>query len=212
MEAAPDGVIVDRRTLAVQPRGEEDAPAPGSTRAAISFNVAEEIGRRGGVRVERIAREQQVVPQPGEAGARGLVLVRHQVAAGKARGDGGDVGQGVGLLEGHVAADPARRPDVEVPVEVLHRAGSDGGRMEVGGAGDDRSARQEAELGRRGGRHAPEDAAGRHEFGQGAPLEPGQVDEGLVVGHGVDVAVSVTQCKVIESWEARARPVRRKLR
>ena len=125
---------------------------------------------------EGVVGEEQVVAQPGQAGAPRLVLVGHQVAARDPRGEGGDVGQRVGLLEGDVAADPARRADVEVAVEVGHGARTDGGRVQVPGAGDDRRPRQQAELGGGGGGQPAEHAAGRHQVGQLGALQAGQLD------------------------------------
>ena len=128
--------------------------APAGTDAGHVVERAEEAVGRAGVagRRQGVAGEQQVVAQPGQAGPAGLVLVGHQVAARDPRGDGRDVGQRVGLLEGDVAADPARGADVEVGVEVGHGARAHGGRVEVARPGHDRRAGQQAEL---GGRRRP---------------------------------------------------------
>ena len=133
--------------------------------------------------------EEDVVAQPGQAGAPRLVLVGHQVAARDARGEGGDVGQRVRLLERDVATDPARGADVEMAVEVGHGARADGGRVQVTRAGHDRRAGEQAELGGGGRVEAAQHAAGRDQLGQRGPLQAGQRHQRVVVGHGVDVTV-----------------------
>ena len=190
--------------------------APGGTDAAISFSVPKKrrVRRRRPVRRRQgVAGEEQVVAQPGQARAPRLVLVGHEVAAGDARGDRGDVGQRIGLLEGDVAADPARRADVEVAVEVGHGARADGGGVQVAGAGDDRRAGQQPELVGRG-------RASAHRAR--SPSAPGRAawrarDRPARSGRRRRrpppmSRLSVTQWTVMESCEARANPVRRRLR
>ena len=95
----------------------------------------EVVGR--GRRPQRVAREEHVVAQPVEACARDLLLVGDVVLARQRRRQRRDAVEEVGLLERHVARQPRRRADVEVPLEVAHRARADRGRLEVGRAADD---------------------------------------------------------------------------
>ena len=140
MKAAADGVVVHRRTFAVQPRGEQDAARTDRDRCRHRVEHTEEVlgerrtsdvlwlaswtTARAAIRrpAEQVVRKQEVVTKPGEARPPGLVLVGDEVAAGYPRRDGSDVGEGRGLLERHMAADPARRPDVQMAGEVRHRA------------------------------------------------------------------------------------------
>ncbi len=201
MEAAPDRVVVDGRPLAVEPRGEEDAvrahghrgghvvqrgeePFGGAGHGTLTAAGADAAGER-----QRITRVQHVVAQPRQARPARLVLVGDQVPALDPRRDRRDVRQGVGLLERDVTAHPARRPDVQVGVEVGHRAGPDGRGVQVAGAGDDGRAGKEAELGRRTGRQAAEDGTGRDQVRQLRALEPRQRDQRVVVGDRPDRAV-----------------------
>ena len=138
---------------------------------------------------EQVVRKQEVVTQPGEARPPGLVLVGDEVAAGYPRRDGSDVGEGVGLLERHMAADPARRPDVQMAGEVPHGARSDGSRVQVARAGDDRRPLEQAELARCRLRQPAEHAPRRHEIGQLGPVEAGRFDESVVIGDRTDITV-----------------------
>ena len=165
--------------------------APAGTDEAMSLRMPKKpsgapAAPAGG---QRVVGEEQVVAHPGQAGAAGLVLVGQQVATRDPRGDGGDVRQRVGLLEGDVAADPAGGPDVEVGVEVGHGARAHGGRVEVARPGDDRRAGQQAELGGGGGGQATEHAAGRDEVGQLRAHQAGQLYEGVVICDRPDVPV-----------------------
>ena len=161
---------------------------PGGTAPAISFSVPKTSSGTSAAS-ERVVGEEHVVAQPGEAGAAGLVFVRDEVAPGDARRDGRDVGQRVGLLEGYVAADPARRTDVEVSLEVGHGTGPDGRRVQVPRAGHDRCPGEQAELARRAGGETAQHAPGRHQVGQLGALEAGQLDQRVVVRDRRDVAI-----------------------
>ena len=116
VETAADGVVVDRRPLAVQPRREHGPVAPRRS-ATMAASVRQVPVARCRCRARRsVAREEHVLGQERQAGACRLVLVGDHVPTRDGGGDGGHVGDGVGLLERDVAADPRRRADVEVPV------------------------------------------------------------------------------------------------
>ena len=76
----------------------------------------------------------------------------------------------VGLLIGHVAGQPRRRADVEVGLEVAHRAGADGGRVHVGCANDDRDAGRQPQLGGHVRPQRAEDVDGPPQIGQLGPV------------------------------------------
>ena len=143
----------------MQPGREDEPVAAGLRGRGQRIEARKDILRRRVVG-QRVGAEEDVVAPKGERGAGGLVLVDEQVTAGDGRRQRGHVVQQVGLLEGHVAAKPGRCADVAVRGVIFHRAGTDGGRVDVGRTGDhqDRTVarRVEAELDRGAIRQRPE--------------------------------------------------------
>ena len=105
-------------------------PLPGGMRAASRLNAVEDVVGRGR-RPRARRRARRAVAQHGEAAAGGVLLGGDQVAARDAGRQRCDAVDDVGLLERHVAGEPRRRADVEVRLEVPHRARADGRRLRV---------------------------------------------------------------------------------
>ena len=86
------------------------------------------------------------------------------------------------FLRGHRCADPGRGADRGVRLPQPDRARTDGGRVQVGQAGDGDGRRREAEVLGHRRRHRPDDRPGRHERRQPRRVHPGGADQHVVVG------------------------------
>src|ERR1022692_1828528 len=100
VESAAGEVVLRRCPLAVQPRGEDKAAAAwrGRRRHLVKLAVSIDRGFRGG--------EQQPVPEEGQRGDGGLLLIGDEVPAWDSGGQRGHVTHQVCLLERDVAGQP----------------------------------------------------------------------------------------------------------
>ena len=189
MPAAAEPVIVDRRALAVEPGREDHAVAPG--RRGRGDVVEQRVEVVGGRRLpQRVAGEDHVVAQPVEARAGDLLLVGHVVLAGQRRRQRRDAVEQVGLLERHVAREPRRRADVEMALEVAHRARTDGGRLQVGRAADHRDARRARRArSRSASRNGPSTDVAATRSGNCDAVDAEQLHQSRVVVDAREIAV-----------------------
>ena len=133
---------------------------------------------------------KDVVSQKVQTGARRLLLVDEEVRPGKRRGQRGHVVEDVGFFEGHVADQPGGCADVKVSLKILHRAGAHGCRVDVGRAHDHLGTFSDSpSSAATSGRSGPRIAVGRLEIGQFLAIDARHLDQPVVVGHAVDVAV-----------------------
>ncbi len=110
-------MVVHRGALAVQPRREDDPATAGREGLGDVVDATKDVD--GDRRLaELVVREEDVVAQPVEARARGLLLVGDVVLAGQRRRQRRDAADDVGPLERDMARDPRRRAYVQVALVV----------------------------------------------------------------------------------------------
>jgi len=112
-----------------------------------------------------------------------------RVSTGQGGRDGGHVAGGGGPLERDVGRDPRGRPDIEVGVEIGHRARAENRRVDVTRSHRHGQAGRHSEVPGGLGGDRPHHRPGSHQVGQPSPVQSGDLEQPPVVVHVVDPAV-----------------------
>ena len=188
VETAAHQAVFHRGALAIQPGGENQPPAAGRDFPGQGFQRGKTAAALIGGRFAA-GREENVVPQKGQAAPGGFLFVGDEIPPGDGGRNRGHIVQQVGLFERHVAGQPGGGADIEMGFVIPDRTGADGRRVEVGCSHDHRQAGRQSEGFGGIGKQGTQDVHGSFEIGQGCTVQSGHAKEPVMVVDAVDVPV-----------------------